>query len=517
MAAIESTFLTSLNADRKRALSRQQKREELLAPMDSGQQILQLHSDLQSLADDLDEKVESKLNANENAFFLAYHSFMYTVQKELKELKQKADEEEHFRKLNEHLAKSESLNAAVGKEVPSHILDDALLGDDDAEPPLGIGEVIERLREMGQPITLFGETDMQRYRRLRSDEKDAHEGKKNPDVVMLESLHQTQQLQMLQNDEAEQAADAEEEEAAAASERGPAAGAGPHGRSGSLAGPPAQVAAVSTRSAAVALSELRMRYDRDGFVFPLCGLSGGQVAEALAGFKRFEEQHWSRVDDGGATIMNHTWLPWLRDLAKHTAIVRAVCQALRTENVLLYNSQLLTRPPGTSQRTHMGVGWHIDADPLYSRLAPMDRRHWVTAFVALTVCYRQQGCLQAKRTGRCGKVDDEEEVVDLELLPGEFSLHGPSTPHTGGLNTSEQTRYCVALRYIRASTRDDYAEVLGKDMALLVSGKDRYQHFEAMPELPGEATEEGRILREGIMQHRRMGPSSCARHGMVCA
>mmetsp|Transcript_45684 Transcript_45684/g.145869 ORF Transcript_45684/g.145869 Transcript_45684/m.145869 type:complete len:354 (-) Transcript_45684:78-1139(-) len=94
MAAIESTFLTSLNADRKRALSRQQKREELLAPMDSGQQILQLHSDLQSLADDLDEKVESKLNANENAFFLAYHSFMYTVQKELKELKQKADEEE---------------------------------------------------------------------------------------------------------------------------------------------------------------------------------------------------------------------------------------------------------------------------------------------------------------------------------------------------------------------------------------------------------------------------------------
>eukprot|EP00411_Alexandrium_monilatum_P008215 CAMPEP_0175291370 /NCGR_PEP_ID=MMETSP0093-20121207/56371_1 /TAXON_ID=311494 /ORGANISM="Alexandrium monilatum, Strain CCMP3105" /LENGTH=352 /DNA_ID=CAMNT_0016587119 /DNA_START=17 /DNA_END=1075 /DNA_ORIENTATION=+ len=90
----ESTFLTSLNADRKKAISRQQKREELLASMESGQQILKLHGDLQSLADDLDEKVEGKLNANENAFFLAYKSFMYTVQKELKELKQKADEEE---------------------------------------------------------------------------------------------------------------------------------------------------------------------------------------------------------------------------------------------------------------------------------------------------------------------------------------------------------------------------------------------------------------------------------------
>jgi len=94
MASGESTFLTSLNADRKKAISRQQKREELLAPMESGAQILKLHSDLQALADDLDEKVEGKLNANENAFFLAYHSFMHKVQKELKELKQKADEEE---------------------------------------------------------------------------------------------------------------------------------------------------------------------------------------------------------------------------------------------------------------------------------------------------------------------------------------------------------------------------------------------------------------------------------------
>lgn len=90
----ESTFLTSLNADRKKALSRQQKREDLLDKMDSGPKILKLHGDLQSLANDLFDKVEDKLNGNENAFFVAYKSFMYTVQKEFKELKQKADEEE---------------------------------------------------------------------------------------------------------------------------------------------------------------------------------------------------------------------------------------------------------------------------------------------------------------------------------------------------------------------------------------------------------------------------------------
>jgi len=136
----------------------------------------------------------------------------YFESQRLEEEKQKADEEERFRRLNEHLAKSESQNQQASKGVPAHLLDDALLADDDAEPPLSIGEVIERLREMGQPITLFGETDMQRYRRLRNQEKEAHEGKKNPDVVMLESLHQTQQQQMLLEDEAEKAAEEDEEE-----------------------------------------------------------------------------------------------------------------------------------------------------------------------------------------------------------------------------------------------------------------------------------------------------------------
>lgn len=94
LVPVESSFLASLNADRKKAVQRQQRREELLESTESGSNILKLHNDLQSLADDLDERVESKLNANETAFFLAYKAFMYTVQKEFKELKQKADEEE---------------------------------------------------------------------------------------------------------------------------------------------------------------------------------------------------------------------------------------------------------------------------------------------------------------------------------------------------------------------------------------------------------------------------------------
>mmetsp|Transcript_63318 Transcript_63318/g.147477 ORF Transcript_63318/g.147477 Transcript_63318/m.147477 type:complete len:165 (-) Transcript_63318:179-673(-) len=164
----------------------------------------------------------------------------------------------------------------------------------------------------------------------------------------------------------------------------------------------------------------------------------------------------------------------------------------------------------------MGIGWHKDADTAHCRLSPVDRRHWVTAFVALSMCDREHGCLRVRPTQRCGRVDPE--LVDLELLPGEFSLHGPSTVHMGGLNSSDEIRYGVALRYVRASTRDTHAEVLGKDMALLVSGSGKQKNnFIDIPEVPGEATEEGRMLRESILRQRRIGPSALSWEGMVCA
>lgn len=260
--------------------------------------------------------------------------------------------------------------------------------------------------------------------------------------------------------------------------------------------------------------DLRRIYELDGFVAPVHALKPEEVAKALAGFKRFEEEHCQRLQDGGPTSMNHVWLPWLRDLAMHPKIVSAVCEVFCTENVYLYNSQLLSRAPGKSQQTSMGVGWHKDADSHFTRLSPVDRRHWVTAFVALSMCDRDHGCLRARPTERCKVV--LPELVDLELLPGEFSLHGPSTIHTGGLNRSNDTRYCVALRYIRGSTKDTHAQMLGRDMALLVSGSDK-GNFDLIPEVPGEASEEGRLLREAILRKRKMGPSSLSWDGMVCA
>lgn len=269
-------------------------------------------------------------------------------------------------------------------------------------------------------------------------------------------------------------------------------------------------------AASLARAELPDRYKRDGFVGPLHGLCARQVEEALAGFKRFEALHRARVETRTAYIMNHVWLPWLRDIAKEPAIVSAVTEAFGSKDVYLYNTQLLARGAGKSLKTDMGLDWHRDAvDSEFSRLKPVDRRHFLTVFVALSTCDRRHGCMLVRPTGYGGQVRPEEELA-VELLPGEFSLHGPSTEHTGGLNASGETRYCAALRYVSARTQDLYAESkedggLGRDVALLVAGADegRRRLFDPMPELPEEASEDGRLLREELIRRRSFGLPVC--------
>jgi len=150
----------------------------------------------------------------------------YLESQRQEEEKQKAAEEAHFQNLSEHFtSRQKPEEQEEERAIPQHILDEALLNDDDAEPPVPLTEVMDRLREMAQPITLFGETDMVRYRRLRNCEKEIYEGKKNPDLVALENVHSGQKMSALHNDVNEQEAEAdnddEEEDAASDDDNNP--------------------------------------------------------------------------------------------------------------------------------------------------------------------------------------------------------------------------------------------------------------------------------------------------------
>eukprot|EP00927_Polykrikos_kofoidii_P063632 TRINITY_DN58485_c0_g1_i1.p1 TRINITY_DN58485_c0_g1~~TRINITY_DN58485_c0_g1_i1.p1 ORF type:complete len:451 (+),score=143.46 TRINITY_DN58485_c0_g1_i1:98-1450(+) len=136
----------------------------------------------------------------------------YLEEQRQEAVRRQAAEEAQFQKFAQSVVTRKSKNEVLNKEFSEDglALADALLDDDDAEPPLSLSEVIDRLRQMGFPITLFGETDMQRYKRLRHLEKEAHDGKTNPDVLMLEQVNESQRLAM--QDQKENEAEAMEDE-----------------------------------------------------------------------------------------------------------------------------------------------------------------------------------------------------------------------------------------------------------------------------------------------------------------
>lgn len=111
----------------------------------------------------------------------------YLEEKKKDEERQEAEDELRLQKFQESL-KGKTGGQAEEEKLPE--VDLSLLEDDDAEPPIGIEQCIERLRDLGHPITLFGETDMQRYKRIKALEKELHEGKVNPDLLMLKQNEQ---------------------------------------------------------------------------------------------------------------------------------------------------------------------------------------------------------------------------------------------------------------------------------------------------------------------------------------
>lgn len=232
------------------------------------------------------------------------------------------------------------------------------------------------------------------------------------------------------------------------------------------------------------LSSGQAKFQRQGFYGPILGLTREETEAALQGFKRCVEARGSQ-----SYSMLHASHPWLCGLAKHPWILDAVAVVLQSSGIYLISSHLFAREPGQSLQSATGLDWHRDGEQYLKRLCPVDSTHFVTAFLALSKCDRDHGCLSARPL--CG--GDE---VDLELQPGQFSLHGPFTEHTGKRNLSGEVRYCVALRYVAAGTRclDEGTP------AMLVRGSDPAGHFEQIPEPVSEHDASGIQRRNAILR-----------------
>lgn len=154
-------------------------------------------------------------------------------------------------------------------------------------------------------------------------------------------------------------------------------------------------------------------------------------------------------------------------LARDPAIVDLVAGAIG-EDIVLWGCHVFCKPAGEGYETP----WHQDGH--YWPIRPLAT---CTAWVALEPSTRANGCLRVIPRSHSTKTlhqhlhedrsdltlnqrlaagaFDEGEAVDLELEPGQMSLHDVYMIHGAAANRSPQRRTGVALRYMPASSHFD--------------------------------------------------------------
>jgi len=213
------------------------------------------------------------------------------------------------------------------------------------------------------------------------------------------------------------------------------------------------------------------QYQREGWVVPRFRLPPARVAamaEALEQLLRDnpgvrpEKLVSAHVegDNGEGVRGSRAFL----DLARDPEIVELVSGVLG-ENLLLWGCHVFCKPAGVGYETP----WHQDGH--YWPIRPLAN---CTVWVALEPSTAANGCLRVIPGSHAGRTlhahlhedrtdltlnqrlaagsFDEASAVDIELEPGQMSLHDVYMIHGANANRSGQRRTGVALRYMPTSS-----------------------------------------------------------------
>ncbi len=222
-------------------------------------------------------------------------------------------------------------------------------------------------------------------------------------------------------------------------------------------------------------------YEREGYVVPHWRLPAPRVAQMRAALdellarnpgvrpEKLVSAHLERTGagpgpdpgEGGETVRG---VRDFLDLAMDREIVDLVSDVIG-EHVVLWGCHVFCKPAAEGYETP----WHQDGH--YWPIRPLAT---CTAWVALEPSTRANGCLRVIPRSHAARAlhehlheersdltlnqrlaagaFDERQAVDLELEPGQMSLHDVYMIHGAAANRSTQRRTGVALRYMPASS-----------------------------------------------------------------
>ena len=224
------------------------------------------------------------------------------------------------------------------------------------------------------------------------------------------------------------------------------------------------------------LEDIKKEYDAKGFVTVRNAIGTGLAKELE------DHVYWlsGQYPDIRPEALHHHLLvhdPFIHHLLKSSEILDIVEKFIGPD-IALFGAHYIAKKPFNGKP----VGWHQDGS--YWPLEPMDV---ISLWVAGTPSTVKNGCMRVipgtqnknlLRPSEMLKVDteeyvldlaihpneiDESKVVDIELNPGDISIHNPFIIHGSNANLSEEWRVGLTLRYIPTSTyvnREDWECIL---------------------------------------------------------
>ena len=242
----------------------------------------------------------------------------------------------------------------------------------------------------------------------------------------------------------------------------------------------------------IALDRLAETFERNGYAAPIDILQPQEVRQYRQAYDRLEEER-KRSGNAVRPTQQHLVHKPFWDLATHPRVLEVV-RAAMGEDVVLLATGFFSKPPGLTEKY---VAWHQDTT--YWGLEPPFA---ATLWIAIDDADVENGCLRVipgthkkgllphGKSGNAGnmlgadqEIDESllelDKAVDLELKAGQASLHDGITVHGSNPNRSTRRRCGMTVRF----TRPDVKPVPGVfvDKPILLSGQDRYGHFQYIP------------------------------------
>jgi non-heme Fe2+,alpha-ketoglutarate-dependent halogenase len=234
------------------------------------------------------------------------------------------------------------------------------------------------------------------------------------------------------------------------------------------------------------MSEMRTRYDRDGFVYPIDIMSPEDAANYRKQLEDAEAQYRDQKEFRQALRRYpNLVLPFVDEITRRPEVTEPIAEILGP-NLLVLDAPFFIKEANTTSY----VSWHQDLH--YWGLEGDDE---VTAWVALSPATRESGCMRFVAGSQNQIVDhqdtfaddnllsrgqeiavevDDSEATDAELQPGQMSLHHGRVFHASDPNTTNDRRIGLAIRFIPTHAKQAPG---GNMAAMLVRGVDEYGHF----------------------------------------